>query len=97
MPWRLQSIMLGDVHGGAGEQCLEMMQKVKEIVWNLDELHDSLDSDSISGILGSILDKANNFESSYRGKVATLSSMELHEAIELYEDIKQSLYRLSQF
>ena len=24
--------MLGDVHGGAGEQCLEMMQKVKELL-----------------------------------------------------------------
>ena len=34
--------MLGDVHGGAGEQCLELMQKVKDLLDKGENLEDSV-------------------------------------------------------
>jgi citrate synthase len=34
--------MLGDVHGGAGEQCLELMQKVKDLLDKGENLKDAV-------------------------------------------------------
>ena len=72
------------------------MQKVDDIVWDLSELHDSISTDC-QPLLDKVSVLATEFVTKYKGKVTTLSAVELHQALKALERIKAQYYQLSQF
>ena len=72
------------------------MQKTEDIVWDLNELYDSVTTDC-QPLLNSIDESANDFVEKYKGNVANLSSVELHQALKAMERLKSQFYQLSQF
>ena len=72
------------------------MQKLEEIVWDLNELYDSISTDC-QPILDHVSSLASDFVEKYKGTVVSLSSVELHQALKSLERMKSQFYELSQF
>ena len=73
------------------------MQTVKEISWDLNELHGDTDVASVQSILNDIDHEVDAFVKTYKDSVADLSSEDLYAAITFFEAIKSKIYQLSQF
>ena len=73
------------------------MQEVQDIRWDLSELHDSVSIDSAVPLIDQIIKQSQAFADKYKGKVAGLSSGEIHNALKAYDEIRSSLYQISQF
>ncbi len=73
------------------------MQEVKDIHWDLSDLHDSLSVDDAIPLLDSIQSKAQSFSDDYKGNVQGLGASGIHDALVIYDGIRSELYQLSQF
>lgn len=75
----------------------EAEKSAEKVRWNLTELFQSIKDPKIEIILKESLKKAKEFESTYKGKLKTLSTEELKQAYLTIEALISPLYKLSQF
>jgi oligoendopeptidase F len=69
----------------------------ENIVWDLSDLYAGLDDPAIETDIGQVNERAETFAATYRGKVTTLDSEGLYEAIVKFESITEMAYKLGSF
>jgi oligoendopeptidase F len=75
----------------------EQSTGAENIVWDLSDLYAGLDDPAIETDIGQVNERAEMFAVTYRGKVTTLDSEGLYEAIAEFESITEMAYKLGSF
>ncbi len=69
----------------------------ENIRWDLSDLYRSPDDPALANDRKSVLEKADDFEGRYRGRVAKLSAVEFAEALDEYSDILEIMGRIGSY
>lgn len=69
----------------------------EEVLWDLSDLYQSPDDPKLEQEITSSLDGAAEFREKYHGKVATLTAMELFEAVAEYERLNEFMLRAADY
>ncbi len=73
------------------------MKKTTDFHWDLTELHSTLSLTETEPLLDQIKIRVDSFKQQFKGKVCDLSATEINQAIVAYDNIRSSMYKLSQF
>ncbi|MGA0241578.1 MAG: M3 family oligoendopeptidase [Candidatus Marinamargulisbacteria bacterium] len=73
------------------------MAKKMAIHWDLKELHTTLSVDETQPLLDDLEQQVMAFSSTYKGRVAGLSSKDIYSALVAYDELRAGIYKISQF